>query len=147
MREMWNNACRALEMLEFDIAEFRFLRRKGDMLMREGEDKIIEREDDDAPAGQSHFAEYWVSQTERRKNGGKELFLWKRGEIDVTQYAHKRYPLLKLELPLVDITGERAIGVLWLVKDLRRNQISHYTLRRVEHLRRTMIRVLVKLQK
>ncbi len=134
-------------MLEFDIAEFKFLRRKDDIPMRREDDKVPECKDDDAPAGQSHFGEYWIPEKERRKNGEDNLFMWKRGDIDVTQYACKKHPLLKLELPLVDATGERAIGVLWLVKDLRRDQISHYTLRRVEHLRRTMIGVLTKLQK
>ena len=33
-------------------------------------------------------------------------------------------------------------GILWLVKDLKRSDMSHYTLRRVEHLRRTVIGVL-----
>jgi UDP-GlcNAc:undecaprenyl-phosphate GlcNAc-1-phosphate transferase len=49
----------------------------------------------------------------------------------------------KLEMPLMD--GQASIyGILWLVKDLKRNQMSHYTLRRVEHLRRTIIGVLKK---
>ena len=47
----------------------------------------------------------------------------------------------KLEMPLM--TEEESVyGILWLVKDLKRSNISHYTLRRVEHLRRTIIGVL-----
>jgi UDP-GlcNAc:undecaprenyl-phosphate GlcNAc-1-phosphate transferase len=53
---------------------------------------------------------------------------------------------LKLELPLID-NGNKMLGTLWLIKDLRRDTISHYTLRRVEHLRRTVIETLGKMEK
>ena len=45
--------------------------------------------------------------------------------------------LLKMELPLFD---ERRVnlGTLWLAKDVSLDPIGHYTLRRVEHLRRTV---------
>jgi hypothetical protein len=46
--------------------------------------------------------------------------------------------LLKLELPLLD-NGSRVLGHMRLVKDLHRDAISHYTLRRVEHLRRSVM--------
>ncbi|MFC1488279.1 MraY family glycosyltransferase [Thermodesulfobacteriota bacterium] len=54
--------------------------------------------------------------------------------------------LLKLELPLMD-NGNKNLGTFWLIKDLRRDSISHYTLRRVEHLRRTVMGALAKLMK
>ncbi len=57
-----------------------------------------------------------------------------------------RESLLKLELPLID-NGNKMLGTLWLIKDLRRDTISHYTLRRVEHLRRTVIETLGKMEK
>jgi len=53
--------------------------------------------------------------------------------------------VMKLELPLLD-NGNQSYGTLWLVKDLRRDAISHYTLRRVEHLRRTVIEALKKIE-
>lgn len=46
--------------------------------------------------------------------------------------------LLRLDLPLMD-NGTRSLGHLRLVKDLNRDAISHYTLRRVEHLRRSVM--------
>ncbi|MBW2034748.1 MAG: hypothetical protein JRI94_14400 [Deltaproteobacteria bacterium] len=52
--------------------------------------------------------------------------------------------LLKLELPLL-AEENKTYGTLWLIKDLKRDSISHYTLRRVEHLRRTLITTLQKL--
>ncbi|MBW2115859.1 MAG: hypothetical protein JRH04_13750 [Deltaproteobacteria bacterium] len=51
--------------------------------------------------------------------------------------------LLKLELPLL-AEENKTYGTLWLIKDLKRDSISHYTLRRVEHLRRTLITTLQK---
>jgi len=53
--------------------------------------------------------------------------------------------LMKLELPLLREDGEN-LGTLWLVKDLKREPVTHYTLRRIEHLRRTLIATLTKLQ-
>ena len=52
--------------------------------------------------------------------------------------------LFKLELPL-SYNENKNFGTLWLVKDLQRDAISHYTLRRVEHLRRTLVGTLEKL--
>ena len=52
--------------------------------------------------------------------------------------------LLKLELPLL-AENNKNYGTLWLIKDLKRDPISHYTLRRVENLRRTVIATLKKL--
>jgi len=37
-----------------------------------------------------------------------------------------------MELPLIDETGQ-SLGTIWLIKDLCRDAISHYTLRRVAH--------------
>jgi len=53
--------------------------------------------------------------------------------------------LMKLELPLLREDGA-FLGALWLVKDLKREPVTHYTLRRIEHLRRTLIATLANLQ-
>ena len=53
--------------------------------------------------------------------------------------------LLKIELPLLKEDGE-SLGTLWLVKDLEREPVTHYTLRRIEHLRRTLTSTIMKLQ-
>lgn len=53
--------------------------------------------------------------------------------------------VMKLELPLLD--GSKTYGSLWLIKDLRREPITPYTLRRVENLRRTVIETLKKIEK
>ncbi len=67
---------------------------------------------------------------------------WTRQEsssgIDYTQPYQ-----FKLEMPLMT-RFETTYGILWLIKDVKRSDMSHYTLRRVEHLRRTIIGVLDK---
>jgi UDP-GlcNAc:undecaprenyl-phosphate GlcNAc-1-phosphate transferase len=52
--------------------------------------------------------------------------------------------IFKIELPLLN-NNFQSYGTLWLIKDLKRNSISHYTLRRVEHLRRSIINALDKI--
>ena len=57
-----------------------------------------------------------------------------------------RETLMKLELPLTS-TRKGTYGTLWLVKDLKRDPLSHYTIRRIEHLRRTVIKTIEKIDK
>jgi UDP-GlcNAc:undecaprenyl-phosphate GlcNAc-1-phosphate transferase len=68
---------------------------------------------------------------------------WMRDGFDEINDIRKEC-LFKLELPLLD-TEKKKFGTLWLIKDLERDAISHYTLRRVEHLRRTLVGTLEKL--
>ena len=73
-------------------------------------------------------------------NGNGETMLWRRqGSAEVLEIGGRCQ--IKLEMPLMT-EEENVYGILWLVKDLKRSNISHYTLRRVEHLRRTIIGVL-----
>jgi len=51
--------------------------------------------------------------------------------------------LMKLELPLMDETNSRRIGILWLLKDMERSVPNDYTFRRVEQLRRPLVRALM----
>jgi UDP-GlcNAc:undecaprenyl-phosphate GlcNAc-1-phosphate transferase len=74
-------------------------------------------------------------------------FLWwnkQRSDDDEGQWNEflKRETLMKLELPLT--SNNNAYGTLWLVKDLKREPLSHYTIRRIEHLRRTVIKTIEK---
>jgi UDP-GlcNAc:undecaprenyl-phosphate GlcNAc-1-phosphate transferase len=50
--------------------------------------------------------------------------------------------LMRVELPLISPNKEQPHGKLILIKDLRRAPISHFTLRRMEHLRRSITGVL-----
>ena len=51
--------------------------------------------------------------------------------------------LMKLELPL--LSSDKNLGTLNLIKNLKKDPISYYTLRRIEHLRRTIIPTIEKL--
>lgn len=56
----------------------------------------------------------------------------------------KKDSLFKLEVPLTTYKNE-TFGRLWLVKDLERDPMGHYTLRRVEHLRRVVAMAVEKM--
>ena len=73
----------------------------------------------------------------------QKQLVWTRDGFDQSNDLSKEC-LFKLELPLLN-NENRNFGTLWLVKDLQRNAITHYTLRRVEHLRRTVVGTLDRL--
>jgi|GEM_PF-400511 len=73
----------------------------------------------------------------------KEKLSWHREDFDSCDDVCKEY-LMRLELPLVN-GDNKSYGTIWLIKDLRRETINQHTLRRVEHLRRTIINTLKKL--
>ena len=54
--------------------------------------------------------------------------------------------MLKFEIPLREDGSETILGKLILVKDLKQGSLQSYTIRRVEHLRRSLIPVLKKLK-
>ena len=70
-----------------------------------------------------------------------KVFVWTRDDFNENTDILKKSNF-KMELPLFE-KKEKNFGMLWLVKDINRSSIGHYTLRRVEHLRRTVIRKLV----
>jgi UDP-GlcNAc:undecaprenyl-phosphate GlcNAc-1-phosphate transferase len=70
---------------------------------------------------------------------------WTQNGFTSQDYACRQC-LLKVELPLLS-GDEHSVGSLLLVKDLKRSSLGHYTLRRVEHLRRSIMRGLEKLSR
>ena len=84
--------------------------------------------------GSADFADY------RRLEGeesGRQC-TWVRDGFDRENHLCEEC-LLKLELPLLKENGQN-LGTLWLVKDLKRDTVTHYTLRR------TLISTLEKLE-
>jgi UDP-GlcNAc:undecaprenyl-phosphate/decaprenyl-phosphate GlcNAc-1-phosphate transferase len=83
------------------------------------------------------------------KNNQNSQFLWwnkqRSDDDDENNWNEflKRETLMKLELPLT--SNNNTYGTLWLVKDLKREPLSHYTIRRIEHLRRTIIKTIEKI--
>lgn len=63
---------------------------------------------------------------------------WKHPDSEVDFSASG---LFKLEMPLKD-EHEKILGDIWLVKDLQRSSLTHYTLTRIEHMRRTILSLL-----
>jgi UDP-GlcNAc:undecaprenyl-phosphate GlcNAc-1-phosphate transferase len=55
-----------------------------------------------------------------------------------------QHRMLRIELPLVNLN--KSYGMLVIKKDILQDQMSHYTLHRIEHLRRTIVRRLNDLE-
>lgn len=53
--------------------------------------------------------------------------------------------LLRIELPLISGNDGTFWGTIVLRKDVRNSPISHYTLKRVEHLRRSIVGTIERL--
>jgi UDP-GlcNAc:undecaprenyl-phosphate GlcNAc-1-phosphate transferase len=83
--------------------------------------------------------------TEHNANLFNTRFIWTKNGQDYTQILNIN-GTMKLEMPLID-SRDRLLGLLWLVKDMRNTNMSHYTLRRVEHLRRSVLKAVERLQK
>ncbi len=71
---------------------------------------------------------------------GGEVMRWNCAK-DTAEINFNAPSQFKLEMPLM-ADQEVNFGILWMIKDLKRSNMTHYTLRRVEHLRRTIIGVL-----
>lgn len=117
MNELWIKIGNALEKLNFDMAE---------MYIEESTAQI-----------NAVLGEDIDSRTDRK-------LVWTQNGFDGYRDICNEC-LFKLELPLLD-KGNGSFGALWLIKDLKRDGVSHSTLRRIEHLRRSVIMTLEKLQ-
>lgn len=127
--ELWGNICLALEMLRFDMGELALdsARLKAQGLGLKGEEQP-ETRNPGSPIGQ-------VDDSSPSPNG--TVHVWVRDSFDVQNDMCKDC-LFKMELPLIGGDNQH-FGTLWLIKDLKNDPITHYTLRRVEHLRRTLV--------
>lgn len=70
-------------------------------------------------------------------------YTWKAREISV-EPSECEYCVLSLDLPLLN--NGKSYGVLHLRKDLVRDPITPYTLRRIEHLRRSVVNKIQELE-
>jgi len=118
-RELWSSASRAFEMLSFDMVEMKL-----DDLQNSYPREITDI---------------------RLPSSDPQDFTWTRDGFGSTVDDMCKGCLFKLELPLLNGKNE-SYGTLWLIKDLKKDPITHYTLRRIEHLRRTLIDTLTKLR-
>ena len=88
------------------------------------------------------MAEMKIAQADPKTTDTQTIWTWRREGFD-NDNGISEPNLLKIELPLLN--GTKYLGSLWLVKDLKHAAISHHTLRRVEHLRRTIVQTLEEL--
>ena len=89
---------------------------------------------------------FFDTEPDSETNLHKQIFEWQRSdEFDSTLLT--KSCLLKIELPLHYIEDDQCknFGTLLLIKDMGREPAFQYTLKRVEHLRRTMVAALMKL--
>jgi len=117
---LWEKICNALHRLEFDMAQLNIHH-----------------------APEISYAFDAMDENQVRQLKKTNEYKWVRSTFNEEQDIRKD-SIFKMELPLLN-DDYQSYGTLWLIKDLKRNSISHYTLRRVEHLRRSLITSLVKI--
>ncbi len=71
-------------------------------------------------------------------------FIWTKNGQDYSNIVNMS-GTMKLEMPLIG-KDSQLLGMLWLIKDMHNTNMSHYTLRRVEHLRRSVLKTVEGLQ-
>lgn len=125
--DLWNNICNALERLEFDMAEMHLYCKVQTPSMCQGFERL----------GFDLTGMPLKQMLEMKNQTAENDMIWTRENFD-KDHDVCRECLMKMELPLIDKNGQ-SFGELWLLKDLKRSAITHYTLRRVEHLRRTVL--------
>lgn len=116
MDTLWRHAIEGLDRLGFDFAEIQLYQCNQSACR--------------TPAASPDLAPPALS-------GNGNPYKWRRNG-DYRAENARAENLFKLQLPLRE--GEtRPLGQMVLVKDLERSPITHYTLRRVEHLRRSVM--------
>lgn len=126
IKDLWKNICKAMDKLGFDMTEMHIDNKTARQKMCEGFDRLG-----------FDVGEESIDQMMTIINKTRQTLIWKRPGFDENGDVCNE-SLMKMELPLIDHQG-KSFGYIWLIKDLKRDGISHYTLRRVEHLRRSVL--------
>jgi UDP-GlcNAc:undecaprenyl-phosphate GlcNAc-1-phosphate transferase len=90
------------------------------------------------------LGEMLLYNAEENNNKSSQRFLWIRNGQDYNHIVNMAGGM-KLEMPLIDRNNQH-LGMLWLIKDMRNTDMSHYTLRRVEHLRRSILKTVERIR-
>ncbi|MHB8158588.1 MAG: hypothetical protein ACYDEQ_14590, partial [Desulfocucumaceae bacterium] len=136
IEELWDYICRALEVMKFDRGELHIYSSADTDLSEPASvtaetHRIMERRDK-LIHGLSAENEVWMA---RKNSRGEGVWVWARGHHR-RQEDVQNNGLLYIDIPLEDATPLSAR--LILVKDLSKEPIQPYTLRRVEYLRRSV---------
>jgi UDP-GlcNAc:undecaprenyl-phosphate GlcNAc-1-phosphate transferase len=140
MEELWYNTCLALGMLRFDRGELH--------ICENGEDTL-------SPSPAPYHDRERRTETTRR-DGGHAVWTDRRGDArgSVRVWARGHYRrkedtcgngFLRIEIPLEGPASRTAR--LILMKDLAQEPVQPYTLRRVEYLRRSVVKAMKRLEK
>ncbi len=131
--QLWINITEVLEKLDFDKCEFYSTNGNNTHDNKNNKEKM-----------------YHLNRFDRRKNSPSKSSIimrknptewcWTRNTFTNKDNIFSRY-LFILELPLLG-SDNVSFGTLVLFKDMRNNSLSHYSLKRVEHFRRTIITTL-----
>jgi UDP-GlcNAc:undecaprenyl-phosphate/decaprenyl-phosphate GlcNAc-1-phosphate transferase len=138
LQELWHNTCQALTVLDFDMSKIVISNHGNGGNGKSGHPAMVADQETNGNGRHRN-----VPANGDKANGHLEL-LWTHNGFDLSKDGCQEC-LLKLELPLLNDRNDN-LGILWLIKDLKRNSFSHYTLRRVEHLRRSVTRTLERLE-
>ncbi len=133
LEELWSNICGALLELDMDFAEinlggnhFSSQQNPGGLQKKAGL-SVTQKHDKDKSDLLHKTSDILLRKT------------WTQNGFMLDTHGCKRN-LFKLELPLH--MENQHLGELWVIKDLSRSPINHYTLTRIEHLRRSISRTL-----
>lgn len=127
--ELWENVSKALVMMEFVSSAVYLPQSKALRLV--GQEGTINRRK--TPA--------LFSTVTMRKTAPD--WHWENPEIELDEHNRS---LLRLEMEMHD-EKHKSLGTLVMIKDQRLSPVGHYTLKRVEHLRRSIVKALLKIQK
>jgi UDP-GlcNAc:undecaprenyl-phosphate GlcNAc-1-phosphate transferase len=132
---LWQHTMSALELLKMDRAEMRIDGRLWVM------GAAVKSQEGAATGGgnentcQGRIADAAVG------DGGKE-----NAGQGMTVDTAAEDGVLAMRLPLVEGKGKRNYGTLYLEKDIVRDPLAPFTLRRIEHLRRSLVAALKRLE-
>ena len=138
VEELWNNVSLALKMLKIDIAAL-YLNNPG-----KGDKQQMKPE---IPDGQNieerRKTSLLLSSVSLRKNPPD--WVWHREPL-IQDNNNCSRSLLRLEMQLIS-ANKANFGTLLVLKDLNRDSMNNYTLKRVESLRRSVISALENIEK
>jgi UDP-GlcNAc:undecaprenyl-phosphate GlcNAc-1-phosphate transferase len=137
MEELWHNVCLALQFLKFDRADLYV-----DASLRYDIDAPEcyvgrERRHERQGQGKNLPTLTWQSFSE---DGKVAILHWVRGYYRRREDVENRH-VLKIDLPLINGSPDTS-RIFVLYKDMKREQLDPFTLRRIEQLRETMTRAL-----
>jgi UDP-GlcNAc:undecaprenyl-phosphate/decaprenyl-phosphate GlcNAc-1-phosphate transferase len=137
MEDLWQNVCSALESLRLDRATFCPAASVEGVWEDSGPYGGQERRIGECRMDLEKGSLQWETPGQ---NGETQVLCWARGYYRRKEDIEKEY-IFKVKLPLMNGSPEN-IRALVLFKDIKREHLDDFTLRRIEQLRRTIVQTL-----